>query len=99
VIKFIISQGLRQLECELNSTPNRKAPIRFKGDNQLQIEFVTWLKSQSGAFGHTLNENITPIDLIYVLEKARVKIFEIKIIEGESTIKVFDPDIPENTVT
>lgn len=89
-----IGDGVAYVSLETTS-PNEGGSLIFEGDDKAVEDLRKFLKNAYGAFGHTIGETTSAIDLHYaMLNQAQ---FDARLIEGE--IKEYDPEIPDGAVT
>lgn len=78
---------------------NESAKIQVEGQEEA-IEMIRDLLSKSyGAFGHTITESTTPIDLDAALKGEKFRLFRPQCIEGAELVKRYDPGIPPGAMT
>lgn len=71
----------------------------MSGDESLSAIAFDKLQSAYGAFGHTIEENTSPIDLDAALKSPVFKDYLVELIEGEDLTRSYDPGIPEGAIT
>jgi hypothetical protein len=98
VIKYEVNVGDNIIFISLNtSSPNERAVLIYEGDSSGIGNFKTFLENTYGAFGHTIGETTTAIDLHYTMSNQQQ--FQAKIVEGQDLITKYDPEIPDGAVT
>lgn len=87
----------------VNSTDsNESGRVVYEGDESAVQILRHYLGLSYGAFGHTLNPELTtPIDMDAALKSPEIsEIFgTAEIIEGGDLVKTYDPGIPDGSVT
>lgn len=79
--------------------PNSKSVITYKGDQELVDIVKPVLESSYGAFGHKIGSSTTAVDLDAAMMKPDMQQFRPEIIEGQELVNVWDPGIPDGSVT
>lgn len=82
-----------------STNPNRASAISYSGNPEVIAEIQEWLTYEYGAFGHSIGNNTTPIDLDAAMHSKEAKQFKPKIVVGAELVKNYDPGIPEGAVT
>lgn len=80
--------------------PDKSADIEIKGDAEPVAKVRTWLRSQCGMFGHTIDIRRTaPIDLSAAMHGKSAKQFKPKLLEGADIVKNYESPIPEGSLS
>lgn len=79
--------------------PNQSTPIIYEGTDYAVGEVKPVLRSCYGAFGHSIGDSTSPIDLDFAMKSPKMKQFQPVLIEGAELVKVYDPGIPDGAVT
>lgn len=95
MLKLKVEYYLRPIIVSVDADrPNQTAAIAAEG---IAPEgFLNWLSERRGAFGHSIEDATTPIDLHYAIATSG---FPFEVLEGEKLVEKYDPDIPEGAMT
>ena len=98
MIKYEVKAGNSTISVSLNTNyPNERALLIYEGDDSAVSKFSNFLENAYGAFGHTIGQAATPIDLHYAMSNQQQ--FQAKLIEGQDLVKKYNPEIPDGAVT
>lgn len=98
MIKYEVKVNNATVYVSLNTNyPNEKVLLIYEGDSANIGNFKQFLENACGAFGHTIGQATTPIDLHCAMLKQQQ--FQAKLIEGQNLVTKYDPEIPDGAVT
>ncbi|OKH14834.1 hypothetical protein NIES592_08125 [Fischerella major NIES-592] len=98
MIKYEVKTVNSTIYVSLNTKyPNERALLNYEGDSSTISNFRQFLENAYGAFGHTIGQATTAIDLHYAMSNQQQ--FEARLIEGQDLVTKYDPEIPDGAVT
>jgi hypothetical protein len=98
VFKYEINVDNDKIYVSISAnSPNERALLIYEGSEKGVAMVRDFVKNSYGAFGHTIGEATSPIDLHYAMSNQ--KVFQATLIEGQDLAEKYDPDIPEGAVT
>lgn len=96
----LIDKVRRTVTISLDAaSPNERANIVIAGDESLKTIISDILSRSYGAFGHTIGEVTSPIDLNSALLNSAFSDFAIELMQGKELVSSYDPLVPEGAVT
>lgn len=101
MIKYeLIDKVRRTIAISLEAaSPHERANIVITGDESLKIIVSDELSRSHGAFGHTIGEVTSPIDLDSALRSSAFSGYRIKLTQGAELVSSYDSGIPKGAVT
>ena len=98
MIKYKVKVENKTIYVSLDTnSPNESAVLIYEGDKSVVSGFREFLENTYGAFGHTIGQVTTPIDLHYAMSSQQQ--FEARLVEGQNIVKKYDPEIPDGAMT
>ncbi|MBO3459960.1 hypothetical protein G7B40_040245 [Aetokthonos hydrillicola Thurmond2011] len=98
MIKYEIKAKNDTIYVSLNvNSPNERALLTYEGDQDVVSGFKEFLENAYGAFGHTIGQATSAIDLHYAMSNQQQ--FQARLIEGQDLVTKYDPEIPDGAVT
>ena len=86
--------------------PNDFADVQYEGDSELLEIVKMWMSSATGAFGHFIGENTSPIDLDAAIKFGPKPLllkfmpnYKWELLVGADLVKIYDPGIPKGALT
>ena len=111
MIKYKITANGAEVIISLDANdPNEFADIQYEGDSALLEIIQMWLPNAFGAFGHSINDNTSPIDLDCAIKKGPpasprynllrfMPYYKWELLVGADLVKIYDPGIPPGAFT
>jgi hypothetical protein len=80
--------------------PDVSGAIKYSGDAELIKLLELMISSSYGAFGHSIGDSTTPIDLDAALTIGnKFDKYNPEILEGEDLVKSYESNIPDGAMT